>query len=140
MSKQRFILSPSSRKDKKWMVKRQPNNTYHTHFGDPNYSDFTFHHDKGRQQNYLARHGGGTRETWQYENGKDTAGFWSRWLLWEKPDLFEAMQNMEKQYPMEICCEDEQGTESCNHKECMQIFERNPKYLEIKKNIVKINK
>ena len=54
-------------------------------FGRKGYSDYTIHKDHARMLRYLTRHGGG-RETWG-SNGKYTAGFWSRWLLWSKPSL-----------------------------------------------------
>ena len=48
-------------------------------------SDFTHHKDEARKQNYINRH------TWQMKTGKksgvDTAGFWSCWLLWNKPTI-----------------------------------------------------
>ena len=53
------------------------------HFGAKGYQDFTQHGDEARRKNYLARHGGGGQD-W---GDRGTAGYWSRWLLWEKPCL-----------------------------------------------------
>ena len=49
------------------------------YFGASGYEDFTQHRDEERKKRYLARHR--SREDWR---DKDTAGFWSRWLLWNK--------------------------------------------------------
>jgi len=53
-------------------------------FGLKGYSDYTIHKDKKRMERYLTRHK--RRESWG-RNGKYTAGFWSRWLLWSKPSF-----------------------------------------------------
>ena len=52
------------------------------YFGDSKYEDFTQHKDEKRKANYLTRHR--KREDWK---NKDTAGFWSRWLLWNLPSV-----------------------------------------------------
>jgi hypothetical protein len=39
------------------------------------------HKDEARKARYIQRHQH-NHENW---NDKDTAGFWSRWLLWNKP-------------------------------------------------------
>ena len=46
-------IKPSTRKFKKYMVKK-PDGKW-SHFGDNRYDDFTQHRDKERQKNYLAR-------------------------------------------------------------------------------------
>ncbi len=57
------------------------------HFGAAGMSDFTRHKDPKRREAYLARHR--ANEDWA---DKESAGFWSRWLLWEKPSLSGAAQ------------------------------------------------
>jgi hypothetical protein len=64
-------------------------------FGARGYSDYTIHQDEDRMKRYLARHR--SRENWT-KKGIDTAGFWSRWLLWSKPSLPEAKKYMEKKF------------------------------------------
>ena len=53
-------------------------------FGRAGYEDFTMHHDLERKKRYLARHR--ARENWN-RSGIYKAGFWSRWLLWNKSSL-----------------------------------------------------
>jgi hypothetical protein len=62
-------------------------------FGRKGYSDYTIHKDKKRMERYLVRHK--TRENWK-KGGGQTAGFWSRWLLWSKPSLQAALRQTQK--------------------------------------------
>lgn len=68
-------------------------------FGARGYSDYTIHGDEERMKRYLTRHR--SREDWT-KGGIDTAGFWSRWLLWSKPSLDEARKYMEKKFSIKI--------------------------------------
>ena len=67
-------------------------------FGATGYSDFTQHKDEARKNNYIARHGSGS------QNWKDltTAGAWSRWLLWERKTISEAIRHMEQKFNIKI--------------------------------------
>jgi hypothetical protein len=67
----------SDRPDKKYYIITDKGKK--VYFGASGYEDFTQHGDKERKRLYLARHR--SREDW---GDKDTAGFWSRWLLWNK--------------------------------------------------------
>jgi hypothetical protein len=62
-------------------------------FGRKGYSDYTIHKDKERMKRYLVRHA--KRESWG-KNGRYSAGFWSRWLLWSKPNFSAALRQTEK--------------------------------------------
>ena len=62
------------------------------HFGAKGYQDFTQLGDEARRKNYLARHGGGGQD-W---GDRETAGYWSRCLLWGKPSLTAAAAAMRK--------------------------------------------
>lgn len=53
-------------------------------FGAKGYSDYTIHKDTKRKERYIARHS--KNENWT-KSGIKTAGFWSRWLLWNKKTL-----------------------------------------------------
>lgn len=88
-------LSPSTRKGKKWVVKsKSPRMT--VHFGQKGASDYTIHKDKKRKELYIARHDTG-RENWT-RTGLNTPGFWSRWLLWNKPSLEAAKKDIEERF------------------------------------------
>jgi len=66
-------------------------------FGDPKYEDYTQHHDLKRQELYLNRHR--AREDW---TNIHTAGFWSRWLLWNKPSLNASIKDIEHRFKVRI--------------------------------------
>ena len=66
-------------------------------FGATGYSDFTQHKDEERKQNYIARHK--PNQNW---NDLTTAGAWSRWLLWERKTIPEAIRNMESKFNVKI--------------------------------------
>ena len=52
-----------------------------------------------KRQNYIARHR--VRENWN-KSGIHTAGFWSRWILWNKPTLQESINDVEKRFNIKI--------------------------------------
>ena len=95
-------LRPSTRDTKKWMVTIvHPDGRRKTvHFGERDYEDYTMHKDPERMRRYVARHDNG-RESWTMR-GVDTAGFWSRWLLWSKPSLTGAIRFMQSKFPLTI--------------------------------------
>lgn len=67
------------------------------HFGQRGYSDYTVHKDPIRRAAYIARHA--KRENW---SDPYTPGFWSRWLLWEKPSMKAAISNIERKFKINI--------------------------------------
>ena len=62
-------------------------------FGAQGYTDFTLSGDEAARHRYIARHK--TTENWA---DPLTAGFWSRWYLWEKPDKTEAERNIRRRF------------------------------------------
>ena len=70
------------------------------HFGADGMSDYTKHKTPQRMQAYLKRHGGGGQD-WS-KGGINTAGFWSRHLLWSKASLSKAIRYMENKFNIEI--------------------------------------
>jgi len=70
-------------------------------FGLKGFSDYTIHKDPERMKRYIARHAGSVsglrsrRENWT-RSGAKTAGFWSRWLLWSRPNFNSALRQAEK--------------------------------------------
>jgi len=81
MTKTIVHLKKSNKPDKKFMIKID-NKTIH--FGAKGMSDFTIHKDYERMERYTNRHK--KRENWG-KSGIKTAGFWSKWLLWNKPSF-----------------------------------------------------
>ena len=67
--------------------------------GEP-YSDFTVHKDPLRMQRYVKRHMG-INEDWS-RTGINTAGFWSRHLLWRFPDIRQAARAIEREFNVKI--------------------------------------
>tara|TARA_R110001592_G_scaffold51_2_gene277 strand:- start:2037 stop:2342 length:306 start_codon:yes stop_codon:yes gene_type:complete len=93
----KIVLEKLKKGPKKFRVTLE--NGKKVEFGAKGYSDYTLHGDYDRMQRYLARHK--KRENWS-KNGIDTAGFWSRWLLWSKPSLNGAVKLIENKFKVKI--------------------------------------
>ena len=65
-------------------------------FGAYGYSDYTQHKNKERKIRYEKRH---YLENWDDIN---TAGFWSKNLLWNKKTLKSSIKDTEKKYSIKI--------------------------------------
>lgn len=89
-------LSPSTNQSKKWMV-IVGNKTIH--FGAFGMSDYTKHKDRDRMELYTLRHK--KRENWT-KSGIKTAGFWSKWLLWNKPTMKDSIADVQKRFNIRI--------------------------------------
>ncbi len=63
------------------------------YFGASGYEDFTIHKNEARKNLYINRHK--KNENW---NDKDTAGFWSRWLLWHLPTIKASYEDIKKRF------------------------------------------
>lgn len=87
-------LSKSPSATKKWRVVGPG---FTVNFGAKGYQDYTMHHDPERKRRYLIRHQ--RRENW---NNPRTAGFWSRWLLWESPSLNQAKRVIQRKFGIKI--------------------------------------
>lgn len=92
----KIILSKSSRKDKKYMVKL---NNKTIHFGAKGYEDYTTHKDRKRKRSYEGRHR--EAENWT-KSGIDTAGFWAKHLLWNKPTIEDSIKDIEDNFNVDI--------------------------------------
>ena len=79
---------------KKYMV-LNPNTHKYVYFGQMGYEDFTKHNDTKSKERYIARHS--RYEIWT-KSGVDTAGWLSRFILWEKPTLKGAIEHVNKRY------------------------------------------
>ena len=91
---QEIILQKSSNKDKKFDAFVEGKKVS---FGDSQYQDYTQHKDDERRFKYLNRHK--PNEVW-YD--LKTAGTWSRWLLWQKKTIPEAIKFMEDKFKIKI--------------------------------------
>ena len=91
-----IILERSKLPEKKYRV-TIGNKTIN--FGAKTYSDYSIHKDKERMNRYLIRHK--SRENWN-KSGIKTAGFWSRWLLWNKPSFRGSINNIQDRFGVRI--------------------------------------
>ena len=85
------VIQKSRRKDKKLdavIDGKKP-----ISFGAAGMSDFTLHKDDDRKERYIARHQ-------KNENWRDpkTAGFYSRFILWNKPTLQASVNDLNARY------------------------------------------
>lgn len=85
-----IIIKKSDKPDKKFMVNIDNKKI---HFGQEGASDFTKHGDNERKERYINRHR--KRENWDDIN---TAGFWSKNLLWNKKTLKDSINDINKKY------------------------------------------
>lgn len=92
-----YVLEESENPKKKYTAIRLNPSLKHISFGAKGYSDYTMHKDVQRKKNYIERHK--ATEDWQ---DTDSPGFWSRWLLWNKPTLDESIRDTEKKFNIKI--------------------------------------
>jgi hypothetical protein len=101
-------ISRSPLAGKKWVARgqtpslRAPSGLgggFTVHFGATGYQDYTQHKDEARMRRYLARHR--ARENWA-ASGLRTAGFWSRWLLWNKPSLRASAADISRRFGVRV--------------------------------------
>ena len=85
------VITPSRNKLKKFDT--IINGTKTISFGARGMSDFTIHKDEARTNLYLNRHR--KREDW---GDAYSAGFYSRWLLWNRPTLKESIDDLNKRF------------------------------------------
>jgi hypothetical protein len=96
MERKLVSVVPSEDPDKKYDVKVKKDDKERTiRIGARGMSDYTKHHDEERKERYISRHQ--AREDWKL-SGLLTAGFWSRWLLWNKPSLKESIADVKNRF------------------------------------------
>ena len=83
----------SDKPDKKFYI--ITNNNKRVYFGQAGASDYTIHKDDERKLRYIKRHQ--ERENWG-KSGINTAGFWSRWLLWNKSSLVSSYNDIKNKF------------------------------------------
>jgi hypothetical protein len=92
------VLKRSTNPKKKYMVVMTSNDRKKTiHFGAKGYSDYTKHKDPERKKRYDTRHK--ANEDW-----KDpfSAGFWAKWILWNKPTIRASIADTTKRFRIKI--------------------------------------
>jgi hypothetical protein len=72
-----------------------PPNARKVYFGQYGASDYTIHKDDERKLRYIKRHQ--ERENWG-KSGINTAGFWSRWLLWNLKTIEASYRDIKKRF------------------------------------------
>ena len=101
MTKLKIYLQKSSNKKKKYMatIVQDDCRNKTVHFGAAGYSDYTKHKDKERLARYNKRHK--PRENWT-KSGIKTAGFWAKWILWNKPTLSGSINHTASKFKIKI--------------------------------------
>ena len=92
-----YIIKPSTRKNKRYVVVMNGGMSHH--FGSKDYENYTDHGDDKRKASYLARHK--ARENWD-KDGIHSSGWWSRWLLWNKKSLVKSARDIEERFGVRI--------------------------------------
>ena len=64
-------------------------------FGSAGMSDYIHHKNVQRKERYITRHE--KNEDWT-KSGIKSAGFYSRWVLWNKKTLKESVDDLNKKY------------------------------------------
>ena len=89
-------IRESTRPGKKWMAQVREGGLRKTvRFGQAGQSGYTINKGDARRASYLARHG--SKEDWS-RYGVLTPGWPSRWLLWEKRSMPQALANASTMY------------------------------------------
>ena len=83
----------SDKPEKKYYIITKDNKR--VYFGAAGMSDFLHHKNEERKNRYILRHE--KNENWT-KSGIDSAGFWSRWLLWNKPTIKSSNQDIKKRF------------------------------------------
>ena len=91
-------IAKSKKPDKKLdaIIHREDGRTKTVSFGQAGASDYTLHKTKSRKDAYIARHK--ANEDWSSE-GYETAGFYSRWILWNLPSLRASVADTNRRFP-----------------------------------------
>ena len=88
----KIVISPSDKPNKKFEARIDDRKS--SHFGAKSYEDYTIHKDPERKERYIDRHS--KNEDW---NDPLTAGFYSRWILWNKPTITESVRDTNRRFP-----------------------------------------
>ena len=86
-----IIISKSDKPDKKYKIVLDGKKTIY--IGQAGASDYLQHKDEERKQRYINRHKKREEHLW---NDPSTPAYWSRWLTWEKTNIKDAINNINK--------------------------------------------
>jgi hypothetical protein len=87
-----IVIEKSNKPDKKLMATV---GNKKIHFGNSSYEDYTIHKDIKRKENYISRHA--KREDYT-KQGIDTAGYYAKYVLWNKPTIQASIKDLNKKY------------------------------------------
>jgi len=89
----KVVITPSEKKSKLYTahIVNEDGKVRRINFGDPKGEHYPTHRDPIKKQNYIARHQ--VNEDW---TDPYTAGFWSRFILWNYPTLEKSVKDTEK--------------------------------------------
>ena len=87
-----IVISKSDKKNKKFDALVDGKTIS---FGQAGASDFTKHKNEDRKTKYIDRHR--KNEKWG-KDGVETAGFYSRWVTWNKPTIEASVNDLNKKY------------------------------------------
>ena len=89
----KYFPYKSDKPDKKYYIITNDNKK--VYFGQASASDFTLHKNEARKNLYINRHK--KNENWT-KSGINSAGFWSRWLLWNLPSISSSYQDIKNRF------------------------------------------
>jgi len=94
-------IKSSPRDDKRYRVVMSKDGSQHSHdFGKPGATTYKDGASEDKRKNYLKRHSQ-MGEDWT-QSGIHSAGFWSRWLLWEKRTLRGAAKHIQDKFNLKV--------------------------------------
>lgn len=99
------IIQDSNRQNKRFeaiLLNKDGDIIKRVHFGLFPYrgqGTFPDHKNRDLQKAYIARHL--KNENWD-ASGINTAGFWSKWLLWSRDNFNDAIKHMETRFKIKI--------------------------------------
>ena len=91
--------SDNAKKKYKIVLHYDDGKTKTLHIGQAGADDFTKTGDVEQKNRYIGRHK--KRENWN-KSGIDTAGFWAKYLLWNKSTLSESKKYIESKFSVKI--------------------------------------
>ena len=93
-----YKLSPATAKGKRYSVVNPDGKRIN--FGSDVGQTFIDHKDEKKKKAWIARHSK-AGENWEY-SGRDTAGFWSKHLLWSADNMRDAIKYIKNRFGIEV--------------------------------------